>query len=212
MLKIATLPASVLAAVLTLGTAAVPTAAVASPNDGVKCPAGYQGSFANGALTCLKRVVDDISNTTGKECSLDAPFTNFQRMALGQKDICLSQDVTIASNGNLADLENGRVVIRIPAGRPIPARLAGRPVKTIGSFQVVEINPNADFIFYDQSKTLQREVAVASAKALIKERTSLNVAQGELELGGATVRTTQDANGSLDKIEATVSVFAFAQK
>jgi tRNA G26 N,N-dimethylase Trm1 len=91
-------------------------------------------------------------------------------------------------------------------------RLAGRPVKTIGSFQVVEINPNADFIFYDQSKTLQRDVSIASAKALLKERTSLNVAQGELELGGATVRTTPDANGSLDKIEATVSVFAFAQK
>jgi len=211
-MKLATIVSSILAtSFIALGGAAVPQVAAASPNDGVRCPAGYEGRFANGALTCTKLVVDDISNTAGKECTLDQPFVNFQRMALGQRDICLSPDVTIASNGSLADLENGRVVVRIPVGRALPPRLAGRPVKTIGGFQIVEINPNADFIFYDQSKTMQKDVSIAGAKAIIRERTSTHLAGSELELGGTSVRTTPDANGSLDKVEATVTVFAFAQ-
>jgi len=212
-MKIAALTSSILATTLfALGGAVAPSVASANPNDGVRCPSGYDARFANGALSCSKIVVDDISNTTGKECSLDAPFTNFQRMALGQRDICLSPDVTIASNGNLADLENGRVVIRIPVGRPLPPRLAGRPVKTIGSFQVVEINPNGDFIFYDQSKTLAKDVSIAGAKAILKERARTQLPGAELELGGSSVRTTPDQTGSLDKIEASVTVFAFAQK
>jgi len=213
-MKLATITSSILATTfIALGGAAVPSIAAASPNDGVKCPAGYEGRFANGALTCTKRIVDDISNLAGKECTLDAPaFGNFQRMGLGQRDICVSPDVTIGSDSNLANFENGRVVLRFPVGRALPPRLAGRPVKTVGGFQLVEINPNADFIFYDQSKTLQKEVTVAGAKAIIRERNATQLAGSELELGGSTVRTTPDVNGgTLDKIEATITVFAFAQ-
>jgi hypothetical protein len=210
--KLASLPATVLAVTFAFGGAAVPSLAAASPNDGVKCPSGYDSKFAGGALTCTKHIVADVSNTSGQQCDRDAPFTNFQRMGLGQRDICLNQDVNIPSNSSLEGLANGRVVIKLPIGVKLGGRLGSRPVQTIGNTQIVEINPNADFIFYDQSKTLQRDVAIANAKALSKERTVLSASQNEVELGGSTVKTTPDQNGTLDKIEANISLFAFAQR
>lgn len=209
-MKLLTIVSSIVAtSFVALGGAALPTVAVASPNDGVRCPAGYESRFAGGALSCVKRVIDDVSNTSGRECTQDAPFSNFQRMALGQRDICVSQDIVIGSSDNLADFENGKVVIRIPVGRALPPRLQGRPVRTVGNFQLVQINPNADFIFYDQSKTLANKVAVAKAKATIVERRTLQVDADGVEIGNATVRSTPDATGSLDRVEATIEVFAF---
>lgn len=209
-MKLLSIVSSILATSL-VAVGGAPTAASASPNDGVRCPAGYESRFAGGALSCVKRVIDDVSNTAGGECTRDTPFSNFQRMALGQRDICVSSDIVIGSADNLADFENGRVVIKVPVGRPLPPRLQGRPVRIVGNFQLVQINPNADFIFYDQSKTLEQKVAVAKAKATIVERRALNAQSDEIELGNTTVRSTPDATGSLDRVEATIEVFALAR-
>jgi hypothetical protein len=213
-MKLAALASSIAAtSFFVLGGAALPTIAAASPNDGVKCPTGYDSKFAGGALTCSKHVVADISNTAGKQCDRDAPFLNFQRMGLGQRDVCLNQDVNIPTNASLSSLTNGKIQIIVPVGTnfTLPSRFGKVPAPINGRV-IVEINPNADFIFYDQSKTLQREVALATAKALSKERTLLVASQNEVESGGTTVKTTPDQNGTLDKIEATTTLFAFAQR
>src|SRR5262245_62581196 len=61
-MKLAAIASSIVAtSIFALAGAAAPSVAVASPNDGVKCPNGYEAKFAGGALSCSIKVVDDIS-------------------------------------------------------------------------------------------------------------------------------------------------------
>ncbi|MDB5927013.1 MAG: hypothetical protein JWN13_5949 [Betaproteobacteria bacterium] len=204
-------------ALFALGTVASPSTSVAAgnPDNGVHCPAGFDAQFAGGALKCVKSVAFDLSNKEPSlQCTLDAPFENFQRMARSQRDICLHHDSSIGTTDSLADASNGQVLISIPVGALLPRNLVGRqPTKVVNGQRFFTINENADYIFYDQSKTVSaRAASKAKAIEIANERT-LGVPGDEVNSRVVSITTTQtDANGtSLDTIEGKVNVTTFAR-
>jgi hypothetical protein len=201
--------ASALFALGSIGTPSVSFAA-GDPDSGVRCPAGYDAQFSGGALKCVKPVTLDLTNTAGLECTHDAPFDNFQKMSRGQRDICVHRDSNIPGNANLADFENGQVVISIPVGAALPRNLAGRqPLRVVNGLRFFSINENADFLFYDKSKTV---AAIAATKAKAVEIVNQRQLGDEVKSKVTLISTTQpDASGSLDKVEGKVSLSAFAR-
>jgi hypothetical protein len=204
--------ATSLVAVCVLSTPAV-TYAAASPDVGVSCPVGFTGQLSGGSFRCTKQVTIDLTNESGRECLVDAPFDNFQKMTNNQRDICVHRDSNIPSNANLAEFENGQVLIAIPVTAQLPRNLAGRqPVKVVNGLRFFRINENADFIFYDRSKTID-QLARAKTKAIevVTER-QLGVPGTDVHATVGQIATTQpDFSGSLDKIEGRVNVTTFAR-
>jgi hypothetical protein len=204
--------ASALVALGTLGSPSISVAA-GNPDNGVRCPAGFEGQFAGGALKCVKPVTLDLTNTSGRECTQDAPFDNFQKMSQGQRDICVHRDSNIPGNANLAEFENGQVLIVIPVNAVLPRNLLGRqPVKVVNGLRFFRVNENADFIFYDRSKTIS-SLAAGKAKAVeVATQRQLNVPSEEVNSRVASITTSQaDFSGSLDKIEGKVNLTTFAR-
>jgi hypothetical protein len=202
-------------ALFALGTVASPSTSVAAgnPDNGVHCPAGFDAQFAGGALKCVKPVTLDLTNTSGRECTQDAPFDNFQKMSQGQRDICVHRDSNIPGNANLAEFENGQVLIVIPVNAVLPRNLLGRqPVKVVNGLRFFRVNENADFIFYDRSKTIS-SLAAGKAKAVeVATQRQLNVPSEEVNSRVASITTSQaDFSGSLDKIEGKVNLTTFAR-
>src|SRR3954463_9771000 len=99
--------------------------ASASPDDGVKCPAGFTSSFNGTSLTCVKHSVSHIDNVSRTSCAQDPSFSVFQRMS-GNKDICVNPAVNIPSDANLSHFENGHRV-ELPA-RCHASLAAARPL------------------------------------------------------------------------------------
>lgn len=184
----------------------------ASPDDGVSCPANYSASFDGVKLKCVKRVQAQIDNTTRTQCPEDTAFSVFQRMS-GNKDICRNAAVDIPSDSDLSHFENGQLVITIPKGRVVPNPLLGRPftINPAGA-RIVRLNPNADFIFFESSKTAQKAAAKATAIEEAKAKTQLASAGNTAEAKLTSIASVVDGlGGSLDKVNVNVDVFAFAQ-
>jgi hypothetical protein len=197
-------------ALVALGTLGSPSISVAAdnPDNGVHCPAGFGAQFANGVLKCVKPITIDLTNTAGIECRQDAPFDNFQRMSQGQRDICVHRDSNIPGNANLAEFENGQVLIAIPVNAVLPRNLLGRqPVRVVNGQRFFRVNENADFIFYDRSNTI---TYIAKAKAKIAE--ILDQKQvGEVSSHVDSITSTPDFSGSLDKVVGNATLRAFAR-
>jgi hypothetical protein len=201
-------------ALFALGTVATPSSSVAAgPADGVRCPAGFEAQFANGALKCVKPVTINLTNEGGRECLQDAPFDNFQKMSGGQRDICVHRDSNIPGNANLAEFENGQVLIVIPVGAVLPRNLVGRqPLRVVNGQRFFRVNENADFLFYDRSKSVGH---LATIKRVVAEKVAertLNVPSADVASKLISITTTQpDFSGSLDKVEGKVDVLTFAR-
>jgi hypothetical protein len=186
--------------------------AMASPDDGVKCPSGFSSSFNGAALTCVKRSTQSIDNGSRTACPSDPTFSVFQRMS-GNKDICVNAAVNIPSDSNLSQFENGQVVITFPKGATVPSLLQGRIATTLASgARIVRLNPNADFVFFEASNTA-KTLAAANAHAVeAATRISQNLPADAVESKVASIAQEVDgAGGSLDKVKVNVDTFTFAK-
>lgn len=210
LIKTAIAAALVGGALLTAPAASATTNA--SPDNGVSCPANFSPSFNGTTLKCVKHVQAQIDNSTRTQCPDDPTFTVFQRMS-GNKDICRNAAVDIPSDSNLANFENGQLVITFPVGRVVPGNLLGRPITTTstGAKKVI-LRPNADFIFFESSQTANHAALKAAAIETAKAKSSLaasgNTADGHLT-GIASV--VDGLGGSLDKVNVNLDILAFAQ-
>lgn len=213
--KLSTLAAAFAAAVTTSAALLAPVSqahAAGNPDQGVRCPAGFEGQLSGNAFKCVKTVTVNLSGIPANQCQADAPFDNFQKQN-GFRDLCVHRDSNIPSNVDPTAFDNGQVVIRIPVGAALPKNLAGRtPLRTINGERVFRLNENADFIFYDRSKTLNAKAAITLAAQERANEIALGVQRDEVNARLLQVSTTQvDASGSLDKIEGRISVTTFAK-
>jgi|SRR5579871_592506 len=210
-LKLASAGLMSLAVAAAMGLA-VPTVSHAAPaaDAGVKCPGGFAGSInSSGAFVCVEHRSVDVSNVAGTDCTRDGDFVHFQRMGNNQRDVCLHKNVDVSSFDNLAQLTNGKIVLTFPVGRPLPITFKGRATTGPGGVQTVILNPNADFIFYDQSNTL---AAFAQSGVSATERAAQLAHLNDPLTRLVSVSTTKtDATGILDKIEAKIDLFVVAQ-
>ena len=213
-MKSFTLTKNVLRAALIAGGLIAAHAASASPDDGVRCASGFDPKFANGALVCVKHVVRNIDNATRQDCPADSPFSKFERMALHQRDICHNPAINIPSDSNLSNFENGQLVITIPRTVQLTGILVGRTPAKINpdGSRVFRLNENADFIFFDRSKTANNAAKLLAKTVEVATERGLNVAADQVEAKVASIKSDIDALGSLDRVNVNVDVFAFAKQ
>lgn len=204
-------------AVAAAGFAHAPVA-LASPDDGAKCIAGFAPEFNGTALKCVKKVTDQIDESR-KNCNLDGPFGTFRAMALGQRDICINSQlgVDIGSGDDLGDFANGGggLVLRLKPGAKVPASLSKRTgVPGLNGALQFSLNENADFIFYDRSKSAKAEsdrlLALAVAKAKLSARVASNGATTDADGRITSLSSDPHVGGtSRDRVEVKIDVFTF---